>query len=152
MNATLLFRIAAVLLILFAAGHTIGFLNFKPPTAEGLTVRDAMNNVHFQVKGADFSYGGFYVGFGLFVTAYLVFSAFLAWHLGGLACKHPEAMGALGWTFFAVQMASLALSWIYFSAAPVVFSGLVGACLGRAAWLVQFARRPMDKTARSLIS
>jgi len=46
-----------VLFVLFAAGHTFGFLNFKPPTAEGLAVRDAMNNLHF---GADLSYGAFY--------------------------------------------------------------------------------------------
>lgn len=50
MNATLLYRIASVLLLLFAVGHTIGFLNFKPPTPEGVAVRDAMNNVHFQVR------------------------------------------------------------------------------------------------------
>jgi len=48
MNATLLYRIASVLLILFAAGHTIGFLNFTPPTAEGIAVRDAMQNVQFK--------------------------------------------------------------------------------------------------------
>src|SRR5260370_1038563 len=48
MKATLLYRIASVLFILFAAGHTFGFLSFKPASPEGLAVRDAMNNVHFQ--------------------------------------------------------------------------------------------------------
>src|SRR5271165_4000097 len=85
MKVPYLYRIAAVLLVLFAAGHTIGFLSFKPPTAEGLAVRDAMMDVHFQVKSADLSYGGFYKGFGFFITVYLLFSAFLAWHLA----KHP---------------------------------------------------------------
>jgi hypothetical protein len=134
MNATLLYRIAAALLILFALGHTIGFLHFKPPTPEAIAVRDAMTNVHFEVKGASFSYGGFYNGFGLFVTAYLLFSAFLAWHLGGLATREPQAIGGLGWAFFAVQVASLALSWIYFSVPPAVFSGIVAACVGWAAF------------------
>ena len=82
MNATLFYRIAAALLVSFAAGHTFGFLRFKPPTSDALAVRDAMNNVHFQVRGSDFSYGGFYRGFGLTITVYLLFSAFLAWHLG----------------------------------------------------------------------
>jgi hypothetical protein len=136
MKATLLYRIASVLLILFAAGHTVGFLRFKSPSPEGRAVWEAMNDVHFQVRGASFSYGGFYIGFGLFVTAYMLFSAFLAWHLGALASKNPQAIGALGWAFFAVQVASLILSWIYFSAPPVVFSALVAACLGWAAWLV----------------
>ncbi len=81
MNAKVLYRIAAVMYLLFAAGHTFGFLGFRPPTAEALAVRDAMTNVHFQVGHASYSYGGFYVGFGLYVTAYLLFSAFVAWHL-----------------------------------------------------------------------
>jgi hypothetical protein len=141
MKPALLYRIAAALLALFALGHTVGFLSFKPPTAEALAVRDAMNNVHFQVKGAEFSYGGFYVGFGLFVTVYLLFSASLAWHLGRLAERLPQAIGSLGWTFFAVQVASLALSLSYFSVIPAMFSGVVAACLGWGAWQVQSASR-----------
>lgn len=133
MSARLLYRISAVLFVLFAAGHTFGFLNFKPPTAEGLAVRDAMMNVHFQVGHASFSYGGFYVGFGLYVTAYMLFSAFLAAHLSGLAGSAPRAVGGLGWIFCGVQVASLILSAIYFSVAPAIFSGMLAACLGWAA-------------------
>ena len=36
MSATLLYRIAAGLLLLFAVGHTLGFLGFKPASVEGL--------------------------------------------------------------------------------------------------------------------
>lgn len=130
MKAVTLYRIASVLLVLFAAGHTFGFLKFKPSSAEGLAVRDAMNNVHFQVGGSTFSYGGFYTGFGLYITLYLLFSAFLAWHLGTIASNSPQAIGALGWVFCAVQVVSLILSWKYFSAAPAVFSAAVAICLG----------------------
>ena len=143
MNATLLYRIASVLLVLFAAGHTFGFMRFKPSAPDALAVRDAMNNVHFQVRGADFSYGGFYTGFGLTITVYLLFSAFLAWHLGGLARTHPEAVGTLGWVFAVVQIAMIVLSWLYFSIAPAVLSALVALCLVWAAWLVQVAKPPM---------
>jgi hypothetical protein len=69
------------------------------------------------------------------VTVYLLFSAFLAWHLGNVARTNPQAIGALGWAFFAVQVAILVLSSIYFFTAPIVFSGLVAACAGAAAWL-----------------
>jgi hypothetical protein len=136
MKATWLYRIAAVLLLLFAAGHTFGFLNFRPPTAEGEAVFESMNAVHFQVKHGTYSYGGWYRGFGLFVSVYLLFSAFLAWHLGGLARKLPQAIGGLGWAFLVTQVVSLVLSWMYFSAIPAAFSALVAVCLGRAAWLV----------------
>lgn len=135
MSATVLYRIAAVLLVLFAAGHTAGFLRFKPPTPEAVAVRDGMSNVRFPVGRSQFTYRDFYVGFGLFVTVYLLFSAFLAWHLGDVARADPRAGGSLGWVFFVVQLAIMALSWIYFFAAPIVLSALVAACVGAAAWL-----------------
>jgi hypothetical protein len=140
MKPILLYRIAAVLLVLFALGHTLGFLKFQAPTAEGKAVWEAMNSVHFQIGGSSFSYGGFYIGFGLFVTAYLLFSAALAWQLGTLSLNHPEYIGPIGWSFFLVQIASLVLSWIYFSLPPALFSALIAACLGWASWLV---RRPV---------
>lgn len=137
MNATLLYRIASVLLLVFAVGHTVGFLKFTPPTPEGVAVRDAMNNVHFQLRSAQFSYGGFYQGFGLFATIYLLFAAFLAWYLSGLAARAPQAVGSLGWMFFVLQLASLVLSWIYFLPPPAVLSALIAICTGWAAWLVR---------------
>jgi hypothetical protein len=134
-NATRLYRIAAVLLILFAAGHTVGFLKFKPPTAEGLAVREAMNSVHFQVRGRDYSYGGFYIGFGLFNSVFLLYSAFLAWRLGGLVTYKPPEASALGWGLCVVMLGSLALCWVYFNIVAVTFSAVLAVCLGWAAWL-----------------
>jgi hypothetical protein len=140
MTATLLYRIASVLLILFAVGHTVGFLKFKPPSPEGRAVLEGMNNVHFQVGRTSFTYSRFYRGFGLFATAYLLFAAFLAWYLGALAATNPRVIGPLGWGFFALQVASVILSWIYFLPPPTILSGLVAICAGWAAWLIQRAR------------
>jgi hypothetical protein len=136
MTATLLYRIAAVLLIIFAAGHTFGFLKFKPPSAEGLAVRDAMDNVRFQVGRSSVTYGSFYRGFGLFCTLYLLFAAFLAWYLGDWARSNPHAIGSLAWVFCGLHVVSLVLSWIYFLPPPVVLSGLLTISTGWAAWLV----------------
>ncbi len=135
MNGTLLYRIASVLLILFALGHAVGFLKFKPPTPEGIAVRDSMNNVHFQVRGKDYSYGRFYLGFGLFNSAFLVFAAFLAWHLGGVAGQSPQLTSTVGWGLCAVMLVSLALCWLYFNMVAVALSAVLAICLGWAAWL-----------------
>jgi hypothetical protein len=140
MNATLLYRIASGLLVVFAASHTSGLLTFDESSSEVRGVREAMDHVHFQLMGSNCSYGGFYFGFGLLLTAYLLFSAFLAWHLGGLARRNPQAIGALAWSLFTVQVVNLALSWTYFFPAPVAMSALVAICLGWAAWLVTGAR------------
>ena len=125
-----LYRIAAMVFVLFAVGHTFGFLNFKPPSAEAIAVLEAMNRVHFQVGGATFSYGGVYRGFGLDISLYMAFSAFLAWHLSRLVQKSPEAIGSLGWVFCGLQVAGLVLSWLYFSVGPAVLGAVVAVCLG----------------------
>jgi hypothetical protein len=39
-KAVLLYPVASVVLILFAAGHTVGFFGFKAPSAEGQAVWD----------------------------------------------------------------------------------------------------------------
>lgn len=140
MSAVWSYRIAAIVLVLFGALHTVGFLSFKAPTAEGLAVWDSMNHVRFQVRGHSYSYGAFYVAFGLANSVCMFFSAFVAWHLSGLTIKAPQAIGALGWVFFAAQLAGLALSWIYFGPPQIIFSGAVAACLGWAAFQASRAR------------
>jgi hypothetical protein len=136
MKATYLFRIAAILFVLFAAGHTIGFLKFVPPTPEGQAAMTAMDNVPLQ-PGAAYTYGGFYRGFGLFASVYFVFAAFVSWHLGELARNLPTAVGSLPWTFFCLQLVGLAITRKYFPAPPVVFSALVTLCTGSAALLAR---------------
>ena len=137
MKPTLLYRIAAVLYVLLAAAHTIGFQRFVPPTAEGVAVRDAMFNTHFALHGGTFTYGGFYIGFGLSVGIYMLFAAFLAWHLGSLAKRDPSAIGALGVVFCAMQVAQLMICLAYFFTAPIVFESVIALVLALAAWGVR---------------
>ena len=75
------FRVTAVLFLLFAAGHTFGFLTFRPPSVEGQNVWTAMNNVRFTLGSSTYSYGNFYLGFGLIITAFQLFVAWLSWVL-----------------------------------------------------------------------
>jgi hypothetical protein len=136
-SANLPYRIAAVVLVLFAAGHTAGFLTFQPSSSEGLAVYNAMSSVRFDFNGAERSYSDFYTGFGLMVTAYLLLSAFLAWHLGAVAVSQPHTIGALAWVFALVQFVCLVLSVRYFFLVPVVFSGVVVVCSVWAALLLR---------------
>jgi hypothetical protein len=125
------FRVAAVVLVLFAMGHTVGFLTFRPPTEEGRGVWDSMQSVHFSVGRQTFSYGGFYVGFGLSVTAFNLFQSLVAWMLartirkGGLRSEDF----ALGWALVVLQVFGAVLSVKYFAIAPTVMSLLAAAIL-----------------------
>jgi hypothetical protein len=133
MSATLLYRSAAIVLLIFAVGHTMGFMTFQPSTSDGLAVSAAMSSVHFDLSGSSRTYAELYTGFGLTVTAYLLFAAFLAWHLGSLARTKPRAIGALAWVFVAVQLAGLGLSIRYFFLLPILFGGVVVLLLAWAA-------------------
>jgi hypothetical protein len=135
MRARLLYRIAACVFVLFAIGHTYGFLTLRVPSPEGQAVYDAMNSVHFKAGGQSDTYGGFYRGFGLSCTVSIILSAFLAWHLGNLAQSNPRAIGMLGWVFFLAQLAGVALSFLYFGLPPAVLSTMVAVLVGSAAWL-----------------
>ena len=137
MAATWLYRVAAVVFVLFAAGHTYGFLSFRPSSVEGRAVYESMNTVRFVEEGRSYTYGHFYRVFGLSATVSMLFWAFLCWHLGQLARTNPAAIGALGWTFFAVQVAGAVLSFLYLGPPPMVFSLLVALLVGLAAWLVR---------------
>src|SRR5438046_7672775 len=55
MTATLLYRVAAIVFVLFAVGHTYGFLSLRAPSAEGRAVYDSMNAVRFELRGRSYS-------------------------------------------------------------------------------------------------
>ena len=133
MKTSLFYRIAAVLILLFAVGHTIGFLQSDPRWGVDALLA-SMKSIHFNIQGFSRSYWDFFVGFGLFVTVFLLFAAVLAWQLGGVATETLARMRVIAWTFAFCFAVITILSWRYFFAIPLVFSFLITVCLGLAAW------------------
>lgn len=134
MKASTFYRIAAVLILLFAVGHTVGFLQHDPSWGvDSLLV--SMKSIHFDLQGFRRSYWDFFVGFGLFVTVFLLFAAVLAWQLGGVAAETLARMRGIAWAFALCFVVITVLSWRYFFAIPIVFSFLITVCLILAAWL-----------------
>jgi hypothetical protein len=134
MRASLAYRVSAVLLALFALGHTVGFREVDPRwNADGVV--SGMRNVSFDVQGFHRSYWDFFAGFGLFVTAFLLFAAVLAWQLGSMPREGLAAIPVVRWSFAICFVAVAALTWRYFFLAPDVLSSLVALGLVGAAWL-----------------
>ena len=133
MSPALLYRIASVLLVLNAAGHTLGFRRVDPRWGIDATI-GALKATQFQVQGFTRSYWSFYTGFGLFVTVLLVFAGILAWQLGALPKDTLRSLRLVTWALALSFVAVTFLSWRYFFIAPLVFSGVVAACLLLAAW------------------
>jgi hypothetical protein len=134
MKVSFLYRTASVLLLLWAAGHTIGFRQIDPAWHVDSLV-DSMKSTHFNANGSVRTYWDFFVGFGLFVTVLLVFAAIVAWQLGGLPAETLARMRMVAWGFVICVGIVTRLSWRYFFVIPVVFSIVILLCLAAAAWL-----------------
>ena len=138
MKASVIYRIASVLLFLFAVGHTLGFRRVDPRWGVD-SIIGALRSTQFHVQGFDRSYWDFYTGFGLFVTVLLLFTAALSWRLASLPKASLLAIPVVTWGLAACFVVVTFLSWKYFFVAPIIFSGLVAICLVLAAWV---AARP----------
>ena len=78
MNASLLLRIASVISLVFAAGHSLGGRKYWSP--QGKTeVLKAMRTVRFEVFGVSRTYLDFYLGFGLSLSVFLLLQAAVLW-------------------------------------------------------------------------
>ncbi|MGO9519391.1 MAG: LIC_13387 family protein [Candidatus Korobacteraceae bacterium] len=134
MKASVLYRIASILLVLFAVGHTLGFRKIDASWGVDSLVA-SMRTIHFDAQGFSRTYWDFYTGFGLFVTVFMLFAAYLAWQLSALPAQTLRGMRGITWAFALCFVAVTVLSWTYFFIAPVVFSSVVTICLVGAAWL-----------------
>jgi len=121
MRPSLFYRIAAIVNLLFAVGHTAGFLTFQPKAAAGQAAIRAMA-VAFDEDGTRFSFEGFYKGFGLSCTLAMLLIAIWSWWLGGLAKSAPRATLTPGIALIAYHVGGLVLSVLFFPAPAVVFS------------------------------
>ena len=112
------YRIAAVLLALFAILHQLGFRNTKPDWGVDAALAK-LKAIKFRVPGAEArNYYDFYQGFGFFVTVLLLFAAVVAWQLAGV----PSGMALVKWAFVATLATVTWLSWRYFFTPPVMFA------------------------------
>ena len=140
MKASLLYRIASVLLLLFAIGHTLGFRQSNPEWGAGSLI-DAMQSIHFDAQGFSRTYWDFFSAFGLFFSVFLLFAAVLAWQLGGLPADIFARMRRTAWALAIGFAAVTALSFRYAFTSPIVFSTMITMCLIAAAWLS--AKKPI---------
>jgi hypothetical protein len=130
---------ASVLILLFAAGHTLGFR--KTDAKWGVdSLLASMRSIHFETQGFSRTYWDFYVGFGLFASVLLIFAAILAWQMGGLSTEAMIQMRGVAWAFALCFSVLTILSWRYFFVVPLVFSGVISLCLIAGAFLLSKAQ------------
>src|SRR5258706_5596149 len=106
MKASMFYRIAAVLLLLFAVGHTLGFRQSDPKWGVDALL-GSMRSIHFDVQGFNRTYWDLFMAAGFSVGVFYIFAAILAWELGGLP---TAAFGLIRRTAWAVAPCFSALT------------------------------------------
>jgi hypothetical protein len=134
MRASIPYRAAAVFLLLLAAGHTFGFRQTDPKWGVDSLVA-SMQSIHFDVQGFSRTYWDFFTAAGLSVGVFYLFSAVLAWQLGGLPKETLAQMRGIAWAFALCFAAITVVSWSYLFILPIVLSIVITVCLISAAWL-----------------
>ena len=134
MKARLIYRIASILLLLLAVGHTFGFLRADPRWGVD-SLLSTMRSLRFDVQGFTRTYWDFHIGSGFIISAFLVFSAVFAWQLGGLPRETLALMRGPAWALVACFFVITILTWRYFFVTPLIVSIAITLCLITAAWL-----------------
>jgi hypothetical protein len=133
-KASLLYRVAAVLLLLFAVGHTLGFRQSDPKWGVDALLA-SMRSIHFDVQGFNRTYWDLFLAAGFSVGVLYLFAAILAWQLSSLPAETLARMRGIAWALALCFAAITVVSWRYLFILPIVFSILITVCLISAAWL-----------------
>ena len=129
MKAFHFLRIAAVITLLWFAGHTSG-MPWTPYTdPEAMPILEAMKNHAFEAEGFKGTYWDLYFGFGLIISVYLLVQAAVLWQVGSLAKNDAILVRPIVVSFLVAFIINAALAWKYFFVVPVVLSGVIALCL-----------------------
>jgi hypothetical protein len=134
MKASMFYRIAAVLLLLFAGGHTLSFRQ-SDPTWGVDALLSSMRSIHFDVQGFNRTYWDFFIAAGFSVGVFYLFAAIVAWQLGGLPVATLALLRGTTWAFALAFAAITVVSWRYLFVIPIAFSIAITICLTAAAWI-----------------
>lgn len=131
MRATLLLRIASLVSVLFATGHTLGALQSWSPPGDTEVLR-AMRSFHFDASGSSRSYWDFYMGFGVIIGIYFLLQAVMLWQIAAITRAQPRRARPLVTSFFVAVVLTAGVCWRFIFMVPVLFAVVIAACLAAA--------------------
>ncbi|WP_409189814.1 LIC_13387 family protein [Bradyrhizobium sp. RDM4] len=122
MNVRLLLRIAAIISLLFAAGHMIGGLQEWSPMGQN-AVLNSMATIRFETMGTKRSYLDFFMGFGWTIGICLLLQSAILWQMSSLAGSDARRVRPMIAVFVIATAASGAIAWRFILPVPALFSG-----------------------------
>jgi hypothetical protein len=118
MTTSLWLRIAALVTLLYCAGHTMG-MPWTPATGSQETaVIDAMKSARFDALGSERTYWQFYFGFGLIISGYLAVQSVVLWLMAGLAKRDSGRLRPIIAAFFISFALNAVVVWKFFFSVP----------------------------------
>jgi len=135
-------RIASVVSVLYAAGHSSGFPWMAPDGAENAALIEHLKGYRFDMMGSSRTVWDFHIGFGLIVSLDLLVQAVLLWFLADLA----KGTGPAGAARLRPLLATIAVAFLgnailvgrYFFVVPLLMAVITVVCLG---WALLAASR-----------
>jgi hypothetical protein len=88
-----------------------------------------MKAVHFAFNGSDCTWYGFWFGFGLTTSLFLLLSAIIAWQLDRVPKLAWPSVSVIAWSMIAIHAVNTFLSWKYFFIGPTIFGVVVTALM-----------------------
>lgn len=131
MTQTFWLRAAAIVTLLFAAGHLMGASSSWSPLGE-TAVLQAMRSFQFDVMGSRRTYETLYVGFGIYIGVLMLAKATLLWQLARVARTQPASARPLAVTLGVASAVEAVVCSLYIFVVPTLFAGAVTACIGLA--------------------
>ncbi|HEY7388280.1 MAG TPA: hypothetical protein VH640_07210 [Bryobacteraceae bacterium] len=131
MRAKLPLRISSVVLLVFAIGHTAGFLSFRPKEPAAVGVLESMKHVPFDFGGRTVHWMDLYTGFGLDISIVGFVFPVIAWRLSTASDSEAPLARLIAWLLCAIQIGGAVLSLRYFGPVQAAFSL---ACAALLAW------------------
>lgn len=131
LSATRWLRLASGLTLLFAAGHAMGATESWSPPGETDVLR-SMRAFQFDVSGAIRTYWHFYMGFGVYITVFLLMQAVLLWQLAAVARVNPTLVRPLIGAVGVASLIGTAVIWAFIFAVPALISLACTVCVGLA--------------------
>jgi hypothetical protein len=129
MNASVLLRIAAVLILLFGVGHSLGYPWVGNVTETQQTaLMNAIQANAAVTMGFMRSYADFLIGFGWIISIFFLVQAIVAWRLASLLSAQPAVVRFFSGLFAVQYLAMLVLDCYFFFWAPIISAALVAAC------------------------
>src|SRR5882724_7707408 len=133
MKPALPLRIASILALIAAVGHTLLFLTYKPTHGpDKIVVVTAMQTHVFSFGGFLHSYWQLYFGYQLFVTISCLVECGLLWQLASLSSSIPRAIRPMIGLFFLGEVATSILMLKFFFIIPIVVHIATALCLALA--------------------